>query len=132
LPGICLAHPQTAVLAHLQDENFGGARKAADISGMFCCWRCHSAYDLHSTGLDDLTLLRLVFRAYQRTMRRLVLRGIIVVPLDPERLSSDKPVKPRPPKGERRAVPKGPKLESRSTFPPKGTRKFPSRAKEHA
>lgn len=32
--------------------------------------------------------------------------------------------KPRKPRGQRRAVGKGPKMQSRSTFPPKGSRPF--------
>lgn len=47
----------------------------------------------------------MVLRAYQRTIRRLVQRGIIVVPMDAERLSSEKPVKPRKPADQRAKIP---------------------------
>lgn len=47
-------------------------------------------------------------------------------PPRPERRKIVK-TKPRKPKAERRAVPQGRALESHSTFPPKGSRKIPSR-----
>lgn len=103
--GVCLGGTETTVLAHLHDEaGFGMGQKADDVSGVFSCCGCHDEIDGRSrkTKGADLTWYKL--RALQRTIRRLIERGIIVVPLDPERLSSDRPAKPRKPAAERTKI----------------------------
>lgn len=110
LPGICSYDADTVVLCHVHDETFGKGRKADDTSAFFGCFNCHTAYDLHRTGLDEVDLLKLEKRAMQRTLRRLVLLGIVVVPVDIPKPASDRAVKPRKPKGERKPIPARVKL----------------------
>ena len=88
LPTICNHNPETTVLAHLHDETFGRGIKADDTSAIHLCSDCHRALDLHQTGLNDATLFKLLLRAIQRTIRNLVMRGIMVVPLDVEKPAS--------------------------------------------
>lgn len=106
LPGICTDDPETVVLAHIHDETFGRGQKADDTSGAHMCHACHTAYDLHRTGLEDADLYRMLLRAMQRTIRRLVVDlKVIIVPLDPEHLSSSKPTPARKPKEQRTKIP---------------------------
>lgn len=133
-PGICVGGTETTVFAHLNGAAFGkGAGiKAHDVFGFHACWACHNYYDVgHGTFpvLSDADLFGYLLQAVCETWLRCITAGIIIVPLDPERLSHDRPVKPRKAPEQRRAIPAGRPLESRSTFPPKGSRKIPSRAK---
>jgi len=126
-PGICCGNPETTVWAHLNGAAFGkGAGiKAHDVLGFHACYACHSYYDVgHGTKplLSPAELLGYVLSAVCETWVRLIRAGIVIVPLDPERLSQDKPVKPRKPPEQRRKVPAGRPLESRSTFAPKASR----------
>lgn len=106
LPGICTDDPETVVLAHIHDESFGRGQKADDTSGAHMCHACHTAYDLHRTGLEDGDLYRMLLRAMQRTIRRLVVDlKVIIVPLDPEHLSSSKPTPKRKPPEQRTKIP---------------------------
>lgn len=114
LPHICNHDPETVVLAHIHDEQFGRGQKADDTSGMFACHACHTAYDLHRTGLDALVLSELVFRAYQRTIRRLVLLKVLRLDEDVAKPFHARPVKPRKPREQRRPVPAGRKLQGRN------------------
>jgi hypothetical protein len=130
-PGICNADPATTVWAHLNGAAFGKGMgiKAHDVLGFHACFACHSYYDTgHGTTafLSDDVLLECVLSAVCETWVRLIQANIIIVPLDPERLSSERPVKPRKPKAERRAIPTGKPLESRPTNWPEG-RKIQSR-----
>lgn len=104
LPGICCRDEETTVFCHVHDEQFGRSQKADDISGFFGCYACHTAYDLHRTGLNEADELRSVMRAMQRTLRRLVLLGIVVVPEDPVKPFHARAVKPRKPRSERKAI----------------------------
>jgi len=122
LPGICTDDPETVVLAHIHDETFGRGQKADDTSGAHMCHACHTAYDLHRTGLEDGDLYRMLLRAMQRTIRRLVVDlKVIIVPLDPEHLSHERPTPPRKPKAERKDIP------ARVDPWPKTSRKIQSR-----
>jgi hypothetical protein len=128
-PGICNGNPETTVWAHLNGHAFGkGAGiKAHDILGFHACSSCHFYYDVgHGTHpiLRDDELIMLVLRGVCDTWVRLIRMGIVIVPLDAERLSSDRPVKPRKPRGERRPMPKGPPLKSANNLPKKGEMKF--------
>ncbi len=105
LPGICSYKSETVVLCHVHDETFGKSRKADDISGFFGCHLCHSAYDLHRTGLSESDELRSVMRAMQRTLRRLVLLEIVSVPRDTPKPLSERATKPRKPPAKRKAIP---------------------------
>lgn len=106
--GVCVGGTETTVLAHLHDEaGFGMGQKADDTSAVFACCGCHDEIDgrTRKTKGADLTWYKL--RALQRTIRRLIERGIVIVPLDPERLSHERPVKPRLPKEQRAKIATG-------------------------
>jgi hypothetical protein len=108
-PGICCGDDATTVWAHLNGSQFGkGAMiKAHDILGFHACFACHAYYDVgHGTRpiLSSEQLLEYVLGAVCETYVRLVRAKIIIVPLDPERLSHDKPVPPRKPASERAKV----------------------------
>lgn len=123
LPGICTHDAETVVFAHIRDETFGKGQKADDTSGCFACAACHAAYDLHTHGLPDAEILRLVLRAYQRTIRRLVIMGEMQIKHDAP-MKHAVPIKPRKPPAERTKIqsrtdwPQGRKLQSRP-FPQK-------------
>ena len=121
-PGICNGDPATTVWAHLNGAAFGkGAMiKAHDILGFHACYACHNYYDVgHGTRplISTETLLTCILGAVCETYVRLVRAKIVFVPLDPERLAHDKPVSPRKPKEQRRAVGKSRPMESRSEWP---------------
>lgn len=118
-PGICNGNPETTVFCHLNGAAFGKGLgvKAHDVLGFFGCSECHRYLDVgHGTKawIDDATLLECVLSAVCETWVRLIRSGVVVVPMDAERLSLDKPVPPRKPKGQRKAVPAGRKLQSRN------------------
>lgn len=80
--GICNNNPETTVLAHIHDEQFGMAQKADDTSACFACSSCHSALDTHQHGLSEADLFKTLLRALQRTVRRLVQNGVMIVQQD--------------------------------------------------
>ena len=128
----CNADPATSQFAHANGAAFGkGAHhKAHDIAGIDACSACHAYIDVgHGTKplISDAEFWRLMLRAVVETIADRIRRGIVIVPLDPERLAHDKPVKPRPPKSERRSIGKGPPLQSANRLPPKGSVKFQKR-----
>ncbi|GHA15467.1 hypothetical protein GCM10007989_07800 [Devosia pacifica] len=103
-PGICDHNPETTVLAHVHDESFGKSRKADDTSAVHACYACHSALDLHRHGLADADLYRMLLRALQRTLRRLVETGVVQVPLDQSKPASARPVPKRKPRNQRAKI----------------------------
>lgn len=117
-PGICNDDPSTSQFAHLNGAAFGKgwAHKAHDLAGIDACSACHRYIDVgHGTNpqMTDAQFWWHLCRALVLTIVNRARREIIVVPLDPERLSHDKPVPPRKPRGERKKIP---------------TRPFPKRA----
>lgn len=129
--GICSGDPETTVACHVHDQSFGMARKAHDVSIIDGCSSCHMFLDHGWVGkISRPVLLEHIIRGLQETLLNRIRRGIVVVPLDPERLSSERPAKPRKPKGERRSMPKGPPLKSANRLPGKGQMKFPRRSRE--
>ncbi|MEO9231533.1 MAG: nuclease domain-containing protein [Devosia sp.] len=108
-PGICNGNPETTVWAHLNGAAFGKGMgiKAHDVLGFHSCSSCHAYYDVgHGTRpiLTTDELLGYILSAVCETWVRLIRDGIIIVPLDPERLSSAKPVKPRKPPEDRAKI----------------------------
>jgi hypothetical protein len=137
IPGVCRDERETVVPCHIRDAQAGRSIKASDLSVGDGCHRCHEVFDRRAPMPDGKLISDedwhfFALRALQRTLERRQSIGLLFIPLDPERLSSERPVKPRKPPEQRRAIPAGRPLESRSTFPPKGTRKLPSRVKERA
>lgn len=72
----CNHNTETTVFAHLNNAfaGKGFGQKADDCAGMFCCSACHSLYDTNKIpASDDWTILR----AYYRTIRRLIEKGVL-------------------------------------------------------
>lgn len=103
--GICLGGTETTVLCHLHDETFGKSQKADDTSGVFGCHACHDEIDgrTRKTNGADLTWYKL--RALQRTIRRLVERGVLKVKLDEAKPLADRATPERKPKEARAKIP---------------------------
>lgn len=120
--GCCVGGTETTVLAHLHDETFGRGQKADDTSAVFACYGCHDEIDgrTRRTQGEDLTWYKL--RALQRTIRRLVERGVLSVRLDRAKPLAERPTPPRLPPEQRKAIPQ------RKDPWPTG-RKIPSRVK---
>lgn len=118
--GCCVGGTETTVLAHLHDETFGRGQKADDTSAVFACYGCHDEIDgrTRKTEGEDLTWYKL--RALQRTVRRLVERGVLSVRLDKAKPLADRPTPPRKPAAQRTKIvsrtewPKGRPLQSRN------------------
>jgi hypothetical protein len=109
-PGICNNDPETVVFAHLNGAAFGKGKgqKAHDIAGLDACSACHAYVDVgHDTKpqMSEGEFYWHLLRGVVLTMLNRARRQIIVVPLDPEHLSHDKPTRPRKPKAERQAIP---------------------------
>lgn len=112
-PGICNGNPETTVWCHLNGHAFGkGAGiKAHDVLGFAGCSSCHAYLDTgHGTKplISTDTLLECVLSAVCESYVRLITSGVITVPLDPERLSSDRPVPARKPPAERAKIQSAP------------------------
>lgn len=113
LPGICGHNPETTVFAHLNGHAFGkgAGNKAHDIAGFFADEACHRYYDVgHGTKpvISDLELSQALLRAVVNTWVILINDGVIVVPQDVSTPLMDRPVKPRKPKAQRKAIPSRP------------------------
>jgi hypothetical protein len=127
----CNCDPNTSQFAHANGAAFGkGAmHKAHDIAGIDACSDCHAYIDVgHGTKplISNAEFWRLIARGIVETMVDRIKRGIVIIPLDPERLSHDRPVKPRKPRAERAKVGKSRPLESRPNWPAQ-SRKLTSR-----
>lgn len=131
-PGICNGNPETTVWAHLNGHAFGKGMgiKAHDILGFWCCSDCHRYYDVgHGTKpiLTDNELVTSILAAVCMTWVGLIRGGIVIVPMDVETTFHSKPTKPRKPVEERAEIPR-----HVNPWPPKGSRKIPSRSKRKA
>lgn len=109
-PGICNNDPETVVFAHLNGAAFGKGKgqKAHDIAGADMCSNCHAYVDVgHGTKplMSDAEFYWHLLRGVVSTMVDRARRQIIIVPLDAERLSHDKPAPVRKPKAERTPIP---------------------------
>ena len=102
--GCCVGGTDTTVLAHLHDETFGRGQKADDTSAVFACYGCHDEIDgrTRKTAGKDLTWYKL--RALQRTVRRLVERGVLAVRLDRVKPLADRQTPPRLPPEQRTKI----------------------------
>jgi hypothetical protein len=105
----CNCDPSTSQFAHANGADFGkGAmHKAHDVAGIDACSSCHAYIDVgHWTKplINDAEFWRLIARGIVETIVARIRSGIVIIPLDPERLAHDKPVKPRKPKAERRPI----------------------------
>lgn len=131
-PGICNGNPETTVWAHLNGHAFGkgAAVKAHDILGFHACYSCHTYYDTghgRKALIDNETLLECVLSAVAETWVRLIRTGIIVVPLDAPKPLHERPTKQRKPVEQRAKI-----TQRADPWPPKGSRKIPTRARTPA
>ena len=119
----CCADEATTVPAHMNGAAFGKGMgmKAHDIAVLDACFTCHSYIDVgHGTRplMSDADFYWHLLRGVVLTMVNRARRQIIIVPLDPERLSSERQVSPRKPPSERKPVPYNPdrKIQSRNNL----------------
>lgn len=129
VPGVCNHDWSTTVSAHLHDETFGFGEKADDCSSAHLCSACHAWLDQGRWlgRMSESDMLRLVLRALQRTTRDRVLRNIMRVEFDAPKPFAERKTKPRKPKDLRAKVSPGRPLESGSNWPPRGSRKIPTK-----
>lgn len=118
----CCGDPETTVPAHMNGAAFGkaGAHKAHDIAIIDACFNCHSYIDVgHGTNplMSDAEFYHALLIGVVLTMVNRAKRQIIIVPLDPERLSSERQVAPRLPPAQRRKVGKGRPLPGKGEGP---------------
>lgn len=83
----CSHDNTTVVFCHLNESYAGkGAKlKADDIAGFYGCHVCHSLYDgaepppepYHARGMWEMDRDWYVLRAYYRTIRRLIDKGVL-------------------------------------------------------
>jgi hypothetical protein len=119
ITGVCTGDVETTVAAHIRDETFGKSQKADDISIADACYACHRVFDGHGhTPLTSEEWLFYALRGLQRTFRNRVERGLVIVPLDAERLSSERPVPARKPAAQRVRIPSNPdrKIQSQNNL----------------
>lgn len=79
---ICGDNDGTTVFCHLNASWAGkGARlKADDCAGFFGCSECHDVYDARiprSAGIHPAHDVGVILRAYYRTIRRLIDKGVL-------------------------------------------------------
>lgn len=121
--GICNYDPATTVACHVHDESFGGGRKADDTSTIHGCSACHAFLDHGWVGKVEWSVVQFhIIRGLQRTLRNRIERGLVVVPRDIEQPRAAAPVKSRKPPAQRQPIP-----FRADPWPPKGSRKVPSR-----
>lgn len=129
ITGVCTGGP--AVSAHIRDEHHGRSVKASDLSTCDACQACHDVFDGRTH--QPLTAEEWHFyalRALQRTMERRREQGRLIVRLDPERLSSERPTPKRKPPAERKTINSNPTIPQReNAWPAKGSRKIAQRQK---
>lgn len=124
-PGICNYDPATTVWCHLNGARYGKGMgmKAHDVLGFAGCSSCHEYYDRgHATHpvLSNDQLLESVLGAVCESYVRLIVAGIVTVPLDKETPSHQRPIAARKPKAQRAKVsqpaksswPKGRRIQS--------------------
>ena len=74
---VCNFNPETTVFCHL-NESFAGkgiGQKADDCAGFYGCSDCHAAYD--QNRLPPESGYFYLLRAYTRTIRRLIDKGVL-------------------------------------------------------
>jgi len=76
--------------------------KASDLSVVDGCRGCHFCMDQNMLSKEEWLFYAL--RGLQETLEARFALGLLIVPVDAETLSSERPVKPRKPKSERKAI----------------------------
>lgn len=132
-PGICQGGTETTVWAHLNGGRFGKGMgiKAHDVLGGHACFWCHAYLDGgHNTKpqMGQDTYLECILGGVTETLVRLIVSGLVIVPLDAEKPAHQVPVKSRKPVDQRQSIP-----ARKDPWPAAGTRKIqsaPMRRKE--
>lgn len=134
ITGVCTGGTETTISAHIRDEHHGRGVKASDLSTADACFACHSVFDGH--GRAPLTTEEWLFyalRGLQRTLERRRTQGRMIVRVDAETLSSERPIPARKPPGERKPINSNPTIPQRKdAWPARGTRKIAQRPKASA
>jgi hypothetical protein len=127
-PGVCQGGTETTVWAHMNGGRFGKGMgmKAHDILGGHACFWCHRYIDGgHFTDpqMTDGEYFEGVLGGVTETLVRLIVAGLVIVPLDKPKPAHERPVPARKPKAERARIParkdpwpKGRKLQSQNTL----------------
>lgn len=126
---VCNGDPATTVSCHITDRYKGMGIKASDSSICFGCDRCHAYIDQgHWLGdISEADMLRVVLRAMQETLVILIRDEVITFPHDKPKPFAERKTKERKPKELRTKVAPSRPLESGSNWPPKGSRKIPTK-----
>jgi hypothetical protein len=129
IEGVCAGGTDATIPAHIRDRHTGRSQKASDLSVADSCFPCHEVFDRRAklpSGeyITDADWTFYALRGLQETLERRRELGLLFVPEDAAKPFAERPAKPRKPKAERHAVPPGKPMESRSNWPPKGSRKL--------
>jgi len=118
IPGVCTNETDTVIPAHIRDRHTGRSIKASDLSVTDACFACHEVFDGRNGTLPREDWLFYALRGLQDTLEAREAKGLLFVPKDPERLSSERQVSPRKPPSERKPVPYNPdrKIQSRNNL----------------
>jgi hypothetical protein len=114
---VCTGGGEDTVFAHIRDRHTGRSIKASDISGVDACFACHDRFDGRNGMLNDADWHFYALRGLQETIEDRINRGLLFVQLDPERLSHDRPVKPRKAKADRKPITGRTEIQSRGFEP---------------
>lgn len=120
IAGVCTGDTETTVPAHIRDRHTGRSIKASDLSVADSCFACHEVFDgrakMPGGGIILMTdWLFYALRGLQETLERRVEMGLLIVSQD---ATVAKTATVRKPRGQRKAVLAGRKLESRPTVWP--------------
>lgn len=106
IPGYCNNDWTTVVPCHIRDGHTGGAQKASDLSVANGCSGCHFAFDQNLISHEDWLFYAL--RGLQETLEQRFAAGLLIVPVDVETPASERPIKQRKPKDQRKKIPSRP------------------------
>lgn len=79
--GLCNRNTETTIFAHIPDGQSGMGTKPNDTSGVYACSACHDVIDGRLCYSDfESHRWWYLCRALQRTMFRLVEKGVVTIP----------------------------------------------------
>lgn len=113
IPGVCTGDTSTVVPAHIRDGNKGTGNKASDISVANACHACHMVFDGQAKMPGGEVISYDVWSFYalrglQETLEQRFEAGLLVVPVDAETPATERPIKQRKPKDQRKKIPSRP------------------------
>lgn len=119
IEGVCTGGGEDTVFAHIRDRHTGRSIKASDTSGADACFACHEVFDFraklpHGRLMSPVEWLQYALRGLQETLEDRIARGLLALSLDVHR--EPKPRSRKPP-SQRKPVPAGKPMESRSNWP---------------